>query len=67
MARVNFELDEDKLKELKELVKSLKAVSSADVIRSSIDLYKFLEKERSRGGRIIIRNDNMPEKEIILL
>ena len=68
MSRVNFDLDEDKLKELKELVKELKATSAADVIRSSIDLYKFLEKEKIGGKKIIIRDEKKnQEKEIVLL
>lgn len=68
MPRVNFDLDEKKLSELKELVKDLKAVSAADVIRSAIDLYKFLEKERLDGRKIIIRDERKNnEKEIVLI
>lgn len=65
MTRVNFEMDDSKLDELKKLVKELKAVSAADVIRSSIDLYKFLEKEKASGKKIIVRDDKgNNEKEI---
>ena len=68
MARVNFDLDSKKLIELRKLVKELKAVSAADVIRSSIDLYRFLEKERSNGKKIILRDDKKnQEREIVLI
>lgn len=68
MPRVNFDLDGEKLKELKQLVKELKATSAADVIRSSIDLYKFLEKEMIEGKKIIIRDEKKKqEKEIVLI
>jgi len=68
MTRVNFELDETRLSDLKKLVNELKAVSTADVIRSSIDLYKFLEKERLSGKKIIIRDEKKnKEREIVLI
>ncbi|MFC1696871.1 hypothetical protein ACFL1H_00935 [Nanoarchaeota archaeon] len=68
MSRVNFELDDKKLVELKRLVKELGAVSVADVIRSSIDLHNFLEKEKLSGKKIIIRDDKRnKEREIVLL
>jgi len=54
------------LRELKELQDKVEQRTMADLIRSSIKVYKYLQEQRELGNEVIIRDKNGKEKELLI-
>ena len=52
MKRIQFDISERDLDKLKGLVRETGATSMAEVLRNSLNLYKFFVQESKNGGRI---------------
>ena len=55
--KIHIELTPKAAKELEELKESLGLISTSEVVRASLALTQFLEKERKEGKDIIIRDN----------
>ncbi|MFH1432940.1 MAG: hypothetical protein ABIG84_07020 [archaeon] len=66
MARLQIKMSANALKELEDLQKKIDASTRTQVIKSSLKVYRFLEDEKSKGSKIIIKDKEGKEREIIL-
>ncbi len=66
--QVHIKLSDKAIKELEGLKRELELPSIAEVIRSSISINKFLQKEKEKGNDIILRNKKTgSERNIVIL
>jgi len=66
--QIHINLSDKAIKELEELKEKLDLPSIAEVIRSSISINKFLQKEKDKGNDIILRNKKTKnERNIVIL
>ncbi|GEM_PF-6113040 len=63
--RVNIRLSEKAVQELEDLKRDLGLSSVTEVIRSSITLSKFLQKEKDSGNDIVLRNKKTNKERTI--
>lgn len=66
--QINIRLTKKAVEELESLKKELGLSNVSEVIRSSIALSKFLQKEKNAGNDIILRNrKNSKERTIVMV
>jgi len=64
--RFNLYIGDKELAKLKALAKSGE-ISLSEVVRRSLAVYEFLDKEKRSGGKLVIRSTLGGEKEVVLL
>jgi hypothetical protein len=65
--RLNLETSEPVRERLEHLRERTDADSLAEVIRRALAVYDFLWSEREKGGRIVVKDDQGGEREVVLL
>ena len=54
------------LNDLEELQKKIDASTRTEVIKSSLKVFRFLEDEKDKGAKIIIKDKDGKERELLL-
>lgn len=54
------------LAELEDLQRRIDASSRTEVIKSSLKVYRFLENEKEKGAKIILKDKDGKERELLL-
>jgi hypothetical protein len=64
--RLNLEMSEESRKKLESLRKETSADSLAEVIRRALAVYDFLWREKTSGGKLLVKGPK-GERELVLL
>lgn len=65
ITKLQINMSENALEELETLQRSIDASTKTEVVKSSLKLYKFLENEKRAGAKILIKDKDGKEKEIV--
>ena len=65
--QIHITISDKAAEELKELKEKLNLNSTAEVIRSSVALKKFLQMEKESGNDIILRNRKSKNEKVIVM
>ena len=63
--KLQINMSEKALHELEDLQKSIDASTKTEVVKASLKLYKFLDKEKGSGAKILIQDKNGNKREIV--
>jgi hypothetical protein len=66
MVRLSLEMAEPVRKQLEHLRDQTQADSLAEVIRRALAVYDFLHTEKSKGAKIVVKDED-GERELVLL
>lgn len=65
ITKLQINMSEKALQELEDLQKSIDASTKTEVVKASLKMYKFLEEEKKGGAKIIIKDKNGNERQIV--
>ena len=65
ISKLQINMSSKALKELEDLQKSIDANTKTEVVKASLKLYSFVEKQKKDGSKILIKDKNGNEREII--
>lgn len=66
ISRLQINMSSKALAELEELQKKIDATTKTEVIRSSLKVFRFLENEKTNGVKIILKDKDGKERELLL-
>lgn len=64
--KLQINMSEKALRELEDLRAQIDAPTKTQVIKSSLKVLKYLEDAKAKGGKIIIKDKDGKEKELVL-
>lgn len=65
IAKLQINMTDKALRELENLQISTGASTKTEVVKTSLRLYNFLEKEKEDGAKILVREKNGKEREVV--
>ena len=66
ISRLQIKMSPKALSDLENLQKKIDATSKTQVIKSSLKVFRFLEDEKEKGVKIILRDKEGKERELLL-
>lgn len=63
--KLQIRMSEQAIEELEDLQRQIDASTKTEVVRSSLKMFKYLEDAKGKGSKIIIRDKDGREREII--
>lgn len=66
ISRLQINMSSKALAELESLQKRIDASTKTEVIKSSLKIFRFLEGEKERGVKVILRDKDGKERELLL-
>jgi len=66
ISRLQIKMSPKALSDLEDLQEKIDATSKTQVIKSSLKVFRFLEDEKEKGVKIILRDKEGKERELLL-
>ncbi len=66
ISRLQIKMSPKALTDLENLQEKIDATSKTQVIKSSLKVFRFLEDEKEKGVKIILRDKEGKERELLL-
>ncbi len=66
ISRLQINMSSKALADLEDLQKKIDATTKTEVIKSSLKVFRFLENEKRNGVKIILKDKEGKERELLL-